>query len=107
MGHLDAGRRTGHTVPRAWSTSPALRLELHVDDGVRLADAVERIVAGRRAEFVADVAGEPEVGDVLRDEAIVDLLRRVDVGPARNAGRVEVPDPLDVFPNRRSRDRRP
>ncbi|MSO83461.1 MAG: hypothetical protein EXQ53_09230 [Acidobacteria bacterium] len=48
---------------------------------------------------MADVSGEPEVDDRLRDKSIVDFLRAVDVAPSGDASRVDVPDPLHVFTN--------
>ena len=42
-----------------------------------------------------------EVDDRLRDEAVVQFLRVVDLVPARHTRRVEVRDPLDVVLDRR------
>src|SRR5205085_6853859 len=61
--------------------------------------ALDRIAARRRAVLVRDVAGEPELGDRLRDEAPVQLLRLVELVPAGHAGRVEMGDERKVLPD--------
>src|SRR5271155_4984099 len=56
----------------------------------RLSEALDGIAAGREPIFVGDITGESEVGDRLRDEAVVDLLRFIDLVAAGNAARMEV-----------------
>src|SRR5438445_226006 len=64
-------------------------------------ERLERIPAGRRTVLVRDVAGVAEIDNRLRDEAVVQFLRAVELVAAGDAGAVEVMNPLDVVLDRR------
>src|SRR5213075_103272 len=74
---------------------------LDVEDLNPRLERLDRIAAGRGAVLVRDVAGVAEVDNRLGDEAVVQLLRAVDLVAAGDAGRVEMEDPLDVVFDRR------
>src|SRR6476646_7354113 len=70
---------------------------LHIADLYRLLQRLDRIVARRRRVFVRDEAGEAESGNRLHDEAIVQLVRVVDLVASRIAAGVKMADPLEVI----------
>ena len=74
---------------------------------IAFASSLIAIVAHGGRVLVRHVAGEPQVRDRLHDEAVVQLLRVVDLLPARVAAGVEVADPLDSGRGCCGRCRRP
>src|SRR5271165_738205 len=74
---------------------PKFSLNSHDLDG--LLQTFERIAPRRWPEFVRDVSCIAEAGDGLRDEAVVELLRVIDLMTAGHAAGVEMPDPLEIL----------
>src|SRR5262245_15715761 len=74
-----------------------LRQGLHVTDLDGLFERRDGIVAHRRRVLVRHEARIAECGDGFHDEAVVELLRFVDVVPVGVAAGVEVADPLEVI----------
>src|SRR5438093_8173738 len=68
-----------------------------VHDGKHTLEILDHIAAGRRPPLVRDVASEPQIRDRLRHEPVIELLRIVQLVPARHAGRMEMRDPLKVI----------
>ena len=84
-------RSRGHLQPR-----PAEPPRSHIHDRVALLEALDRIATRPGSVFVRDEAGVSGLRNRVGDEAVVELLRVVDLLPAGNAGRVNVADEIEV-----------
>src|SRR5262245_52387253 len=73
--------------------------DLNVHNVENALQALQRIASWRRPVFMGDVPGEPEVGDDLRHEPIVEFLRVIELAAAGYACSVEVGDPRKMIPN--------
>src|SRR5690349_20572919 len=82
------------TSARGLEGRSATNLILNVDQVHSLLQSGNGIVPLFRRVLVGDETGKTEVGDRLRDERVVQLLRFVDVVTARIPAGMEVADPL-------------
>src|SRR5580698_8111488 len=87
--------RNGPTSSSARSSESGISLDGHDLDG--LFQALDRIAARRWSKFVRDVARVAEIGNGLRNEAVIQLLRIVDLVASGHAAGMEVRDPLKIL----------
>src|SRR6188474_3044567 len=69
---------------------------LDVQNREALLEAFDRVPPWPRPVLVRDEAGVSGLGDRIRDEPIVQLLRAVDLLTGRHAGDVDVADVIEV-----------
>src|ERR1700678_2612197 len=69
----------------------------HSNNFDSLFQALERIAAGRRPEFVRNISGISQIRDSLCNKPVIQLLRVVDLVPAWHAASMEMRDPLKIL----------
>src|SRR6476620_11657981 len=68
------------------------RPDLDVHDFKTGFEALDRVTAGSRPEFMGHETGITKIGDRVRNKTIVHFLGVVDLGAAGHAGHVDVAD---------------
>src|SRR5688572_21501585 len=95
-------RRGGPEAPTgrcssSWQGAAPAASDVH--DREALLEALDRVATWPRPPLVSDEAGVAGIGDGVGDEAVIELLRVVDLLAAGHAGHVDVADVVEVVPH--------